>query len=380
MMDDVLRADIDTCIALNNNNTNTRGWDDTLVFAILLYYHCNNIPSSMDGSIKETIPVYNQLRQTYLGRQVERKVTFIELSVKVRENVLRHMMELLSNFTIDEENEGERRYDFANMLKTLAIQAGVRTTKDMLLTLDYDDEHDDDVSEIQAADEEATDVVSSIQARSKQQEDTYQYLLSNKDLPISLRIMINVSYSSKKAREQFAKMFGLEMLLTNNHDVHLYVRRSAGGDVMYITGPGTKSFGDVIVDINLLSDRLTRTRKYKDVSRTILALMNGAQPDTRFILVGHSLMGSILAKIPYPDKLISRMMLITVNRAATLGDKTYPYELALRADHDVVSLLVNESTAYSVKGSSLMQKSAPDMARTLLKAHTENSLPEDLTL
>lgn len=129
---------------------------------------------------------------------------------------------------------------------------------------------------------------------------------------------------------------------------------------------GTHSTNDVLTDVNLAFGNLKNTDRYKE-ARNILNRAKEKYSPNDVVISGHSLGGSISQYIAGKNDKV-----YTLDKGATIGQKTRKNEVAYRTQGDVVSLL----NAGSKRVTTLPNKNLPTgfLVGDILKAHNVDNI------
>jgi len=152
------------------------------------------------------------------------------------------------------------------------------------------------------------------------------------------------------------------MLSNSNQQVYYHPEQNK----LLLNVSGTHNLSDVGTDIYLALGKIKDTNRYKQAKNILEQAKTKYQPANTTI-TSHSLGGAIGQYIASKNDKV-----YTLNKGATIGQKTRKNEIAYRTEFDPVSLLVAGSKR--VKTIPNYENSTGFIPNDLLKAHSTESL------
>ncbi len=148
---------------------------------------------------------------------------------------------------------------------------------------------------------------------------------------VDLYQFLKSTYGDKKALDKVKQAgYNYDSMLSNSN-VKVFHRPS--DNKLLVGVAGTHNFSDVLTDIGLAFGQLKGTTRYKE-AKDILKEAKQKYNPSETIVGGHSLGGAISQYIAS-----KRDKAITLDKGATIGQKTRSNERAYRTEGDAVSLL-----------------------------------------
>jgi hypothetical protein len=121
----------------------------------------------------------------------------------------------------------------------------------------------------------------------------------------------------------------------SNRNEQVYYNKNTNKMLFNVNGTNPFSPRDIMTDVYLAFGGLKLTNRYKEAEQTLKNARNKYNPQET-TLTGHSLGGSITS---YLGSKGANDKIITLDKGATIGQKTRNIEKAYRTEADVVSLL-----------------------------------------
>lgn len=170
---------------------------------------------------------------------------------------------------------------------------------------------------------------------------------------------LKASYGDKQAIQNIQSQgYNLDNFLSNN-DVKVF--HNPNKNKLLIAGAGTHKMSDIATDVNLAIGNLKNTDRYKEARDILNKAKTKYQPKDTTI-VGHSLFGTIAGYIANKNDRV-----ITLDKGATIGQKTRKNEIGYRTSGDVVSLLnANSKRVRTLPNPNI---ATSNLIRDTLKAH-----------
>jgi hypothetical protein len=376
----IFRNDIATSLT-NCISNDMRNIDHELAYVIWLYEVCTRLPSSLVGTMRETeqfvIMILEQrgvgYRANYRDHGGDSQIFAMNSLIEAIKTVY-HKNAGNGTIFIEEEALSELTdviFDMTGMVSNRSASVMITVNGEM-----------DTLFNNEVPTNYGVQAYTTIKAATATQRSTYDYLSETHEdhTPVPLKDLLKVSYSSERSQRKFALKYDLQYDdMSSDEELQVYVTK---GDtpIVIVTGPGTRKLSDLRTDMNLVFGNLKNTAKFKRIESKVQSVI-AKYKGNRFVFAGHSLMGSILSEIPYPTEIINDMKLITVNKGATLGTQVYSYELALRGDLDVISLLANGTFVYKTGVIGVRTfSSLAQFLKAALKAHSLDKMSDKLMI
>lgn len=148
--------------------------------------------------------------------------------------------------------------------------------------------------------------------------------------------VLKSSYGDKKSIDNVKRQgYNYDSILSNSN---VKVFHNPEKNKLIVGVAGTHNLSDVLTDVNLALGNLKNTDRYKE-ARDILNRAKDKYKPNEVVLGSHSLGGSISQYIAGKDDKV-----YTLDKGATIGQKTRKNEQGFRTQGDVVSLLNSNST------------------------------------
>jgi hypothetical protein len=184
---------------------------------------------------------------------------------------------------------------------------------------------------------------------------------------VDLYQFLKSTYGDKKALDKVKQAgYNYDSMLSNSN-VKVFHRPS--DNKLLVGVAGTHNFSDVLTDINLAFGNLKGTSRYKE-AKDILKQAKTKYNPSETIVGGHSLGGSISQYIAS-----KRDKAVTLDKGATIGQKTRSNERAYRTEGDAVSLLA--SGAKNMTTLANRNTATGFLPTDVLKAHNLTSIKKE---
>ncbi len=155
-------------------------------------------------------------------------------------------------------------------------------------------------------------------------------------MSVNLYDTLKSSYGDKKAKKKIEKQGYIYDKQLSNHNQQVYY--NPNDKKLLYNVAGTHNLSDVGTDLYLGLGLLKSTNRYKEAKNNLEKAKSKYNP-TNTTVTGHSLGGSISQYIANKNDNV-----YTLDKGATIGQKTRSNENAFRTNGDVVSLLNANST------------------------------------
>lgn len=150
-------------------------------------------------------------------------------------------------------------------------------------------------------------------------------------MSIDLYDALKSSYGDKKSKEQLSNAgYKYDSMLSNHNQQVWY---NPNDKKLLYNVAGTHNLKDVGTDLYLAFGKLKDTNRYKEADRTLEEAKKKYGVDNA-IISGHSLGGAVSQYIAGKNDKV-----YTLDKGATIGQKTRSNETALRTSGDAVSLM-----------------------------------------
>jgi hypothetical protein len=184
---------------------------------------------------------------------------------------------------------------------------------------------------------------------------------------VNLYQFLKSTYGDKKALDKVKQAgYNYDSMLSNSN-VKVFHRPS--DNKLLVGVAGTHNFSDILTDINLAFGNLKGTSRYKE-AKDILKQAKTKYNPSETIVGGHSLGGSISQYIAS-----KRDKAVTLDKGATIGQKTRSNERAYRTEGDAVSLLA--SGAKNMTTLANRNTATGFLPTDVLKAHNLTSIKKE---
>lgn len=178
-------------------------------------------------------------------------------------------------------------------------------------------------------------------------------------MSVNLHDALKSSYGDKRARETLKRAgYNYDSMLSNHNQ---QVWHNPNTKKLLYNVAGTHNLSDVGTDIWLAFGGLKNTNRYKEASK-VLDEAKRKYGDVQTTVTGHSLGGAIAQYVGGKDDKV-----YTLDKGATIGQKTRSNENAYRTDGDIVSAMNANSTRMTTLRNN--NKAQGFLPLDILKAH-----------
>lgn len=184
-------------------------------------------------------------------------------------------------------------------------------------------------------------------------------------MSVNLYDALKSSYGNKRSQEQLKSAgYNYDSMLSNHNQQVWY---NPNTKKMLFNVAGTHNLKDWGTDLWLAFGGLKNTNRYKEASKTLDQAKRKYGNDIKTNITGHSLGGSISQYIAGKNDKV-----YTLDKGATIGQKTRSNENAYRTDGDIVSALNANSTR--MKTLNNYNKAQGFLPLDILKAHDVDNI------
>lgn len=184
---------------------------------------------------------------------------------------------------------------------------------------------------------------------------------------INLHDALKSSYGDRKARDQLKNSgYNYDSMLSNHNQQVWY---NPNTKKMLFNVAGTHNLKDWGTDLYLAFGGLKSTNRYKEANKTLSEAKQKYGNDIKTNITGHSLGGSIAQYIGDKNDKV-----YTLDKGATIGQKTRTNENAYRTSGDIVSAMNANSTRMKTLNNN--NKATGLIPLDILKAHDVNNIKD----
>ncbi len=187
-------------------------------------------------------------------------------------------------------------------------------------------------------------------------------------MSIKLYDALKSSYGDKKSQQQLKNAgYNYDSMLSNHNQQVWY---NPNTKKMLFNVAGTHNLKDWGTDLYLAFGKLKDTNRYKEARNILNEAKRKYGNDIETKISGHSLGGAIAQYVGGKDDKV-----YTLDKGATIGQKTRSNENAYRTDGDIVSALNANSTR--MKTLNNYNKAQGFLPLDILKAHDVNNIKDE---
>ena len=184
-------------------------------------------------------------------------------------------------------------------------------------------------------------------------------------MSVNLYDALKSSYGNRKSKEQLKNAgYNYDSMLSNHNQQVWY---NPNTKKMLFNIAGTHNLKDWGTDLYLALGKLKDTNRYKEADKILSEAKRKYGNDIQTNITGHSLAGAIGQYIGDKNDKV-----YTLDKGATIGQKTRSNENAYRTDGDIVSLLNANSTR--MKTLNNYNKATGLIPLDILKAHNVENI------
>ncbi len=187
-------------------------------------------------------------------------------------------------------------------------------------------------------------------------------------MSVNLYDALKSSYGNKQSQEKLRNAgYNFDSMLSNHNQQVWY---NPNTKKMLFNVAGTHNLKDWGTDLYLALGKLKDTNRYKEARNILNQAKQKYGSDIKTDITGHSLGGAVSQYIAGKDDKV-----YTLDKGATIGQKTRSNENAYRTSGDIVSALNANSTR--MKTLNNYNKSTGFIPMDILKAHNVENIKND---